>query len=522
MGALCEFCKGDHSSECQNNCPAWMSSVPFCWPKYAGAMFTDIFLMNANSGIVKKVFDSSFTQDLIGCNFYEIVNGNFFEIKKKIRSVNKRKNVVRISLGLKTEEHERLFTFQVLYSNPSDVVMLGFETESIEGLKESIEENVHKKTKLESELRKQREHQLLQIYYKTKAFDLFRWSSEEISKNMQQLAIDFEILGDFVEGETGAFNVLRRIQNEIDSTMKRLHERTQIYDLYSRTETFPISVNDLIERHLKLFCRKLPDHSEFMTDLQSSGLVDGAHPILIVSVIDDVVKNAVDAISDMEYGEIVIRTSDSDDGKWVYVFIENNGPVIPEELRGKLFDAFFTTKGRIGMTLHMLRNYVNAAGGDFQYVPLGAEWGSRFVVKLKRAREKKCQVIDLAVGTMKNEKVLVINRDERLLEAECRFLQRYGYNAIGANFIPDALKNLVENGPFDLVIIGANAFRSSDHIIFDLIYEKFPDLPIFVIAPINVIIELTRYDSEKKQIREFIERPYKLPLLLSKMKKLFS
>ena len=171
----------------KNDCPVWMSGIPFCWPKYAGAMFTDNFLMNASSGIVKKVFDSSFAQDLTGCNFYEIINGNFFKIKKKIKSVNKENNVIRISVGLKTDDHERIFTFQVLYSNPSDVVMLGFETESIEGLKESIEENVHKKTKLESELRKQRENQLLQIYYKTKAFDLFRWSNEEISKNMQAI-----------------------------------------------------------------------------------------------------------------------------------------------------------------------------------------------------------------------------------------------------------------------------------------------------------------------------------------------
>ena len=57
----------------------------------------------------------------------------------------------------------------------------------------------------------------------------------------------------------------------------------------------------------------------------------------------NLVTNAADAIHETgRSGEIVIRTRADGDG--VYVDVQDNGAGIPEEVRTRIFDAFFTTK----------------------------------------------------------------------------------------------------------------------------------------------------------------------------------
>jgi signal transduction histidine kinase len=54
----------------------------------------------------------------------------------------------------------------------------------------------------------------------------------------------------------------------------------------------------------------------------------------------NLIDNAIDAVG--EEGEITLRTRLA--GDWVEVEIEDNGPGIPEEIQGRVLDAFFTTK----------------------------------------------------------------------------------------------------------------------------------------------------------------------------------
>lgn len=58
----------------------------------------------------------------------------------------------------------------------------------------------------------------------------------------------------------------------------------------------------------------------------------------------NIIDNAAYALKDKPAGEgqILIRTERDDD--WISIRIEDNGPGIPEEIKGRLFDPFFTTK----------------------------------------------------------------------------------------------------------------------------------------------------------------------------------
>ena len=54
----------------------------------------------------------------------------------------------------------------------------------------------------------------------------------------------------------------------------------------------------------------------------------------------NILDNAADALEG--HGEITLRVRQ--EGEWVVVEIEDNGPGIPQEIQSKIFDPFFTTK----------------------------------------------------------------------------------------------------------------------------------------------------------------------------------
>jgi signal transduction histidine kinase len=77
-------------------------------------------------------------------------------------------------------------------------------------------------------------------------------------------------------------------------------------------------------------------------------------------------------------------------GKEVIVHVEDEGPGIPDELRQRVFDAFFSTKpGRFGgLGLTVSRRMAEAAGGSLLLMAESATPGAVFRLALPRARAK--------------------------------------------------------------------------------------------------------------------------------------
>jgi signal transduction histidine kinase/predicted CoA-binding protein len=79
----------------------------------------------------------------------------------------------------------------------------------------------------------------------------------------------------------------------------------------------------------------------------------------------NIIDNAIDAMHGQ--GELALRTRQ--EGPWVYVEIEDNGPGIPPEIQPKLFSPFFTTKSMgkgTGLGLNISYNTVKKHGGEIK------------------------------------------------------------------------------------------------------------------------------------------------------------
>lgn len=112
--------------------------------------------------------------------------------------------------------------------------------------------------------------------------------------------------------------------------------------------------------------------------------VDG---VQVEQVIVNILKNACEAINELprEQRRILIKI-DQDANLGIKLVIEDNGPGIPEPIRSRVFEAFFSTKEQgMGMGLSISRSIVEAHGGRLD-VQSAVDGGASFTISFPKNR----------------------------------------------------------------------------------------------------------------------------------------
>jgi signal transduction histidine kinase len=210
-------------------------------------------------------------------------------------------------------------------------------------------------------LNKTYQHQKLQ-----KAFDDLRISQETLIRSEK-----FRALGQM---SAGIAHDLRNLLNPLllytDHMRDSAGNRDEITQTLDRVDRILMRGLETVER-LRDFSRQSPDESEAVsTDLNamvregveiSKARLSGLELVLVlgtpslvvlrpadcVTAIVNLVLNAADAIQGK--GTITITTGSSDGGAWVEV--ADTGPGIPPEVKARILEPFFTTKGDAGTGL---------------------------------------------------------------------------------------------------------------------------------------------------------------------------
>lgn len=103
---------------------------------------------------------------------------------------------------------------------------------------------------------------------------------------------------------------------------------------------------------------------------------DGIHQVVL-----NLVTNALDAVP-RGTGRIIVRTRYHADAKEVVVNVMDNGPGVPAEVRGRIFNPFFSTKGQrgTGLGLAVAKKIVEEMGGRIE-LHSPPDGGAEFTVR---------------------------------------------------------------------------------------------------------------------------------------------
>lgn len=117
------------------------------------------------------------------------------------------------------------------------------------------------------------------------------------------------------------------------------------------------------EKNIQVELREADEHTEWLADEK-----------LITQVLVNLVKNAVEAITDTEPKKIRISISRQVDGK-VQVEVSNTGNLIPKEVLPHIFIPFFTTKDSgTGIGLSISRYIMRLHGGKLTHATSAEGW----------------------------------------------------------------------------------------------------------------------------------------------------
>ncbi len=175
-------------------------------------------------------------------------------------------------------------------------------------------------------------------------------------------------------------NALNDVSGEIEELSGIVNS---ILDVYRSNDqgVQAVDINDEIKKILKMLGRKFSGKgitisANFSPELPKV-LCHAGH---IKEILLNVIKNAQEALEKSAIKNIII-TSSYEDGN-VEMIIEDSGPGISDELRGKIFSPLHTTKRHgTGLGLNICRKLIGQYGGSME-IASGPSKGTRVLLKI--------------------------------------------------------------------------------------------------------------------------------------------
>lgn len=200
----------------------------------------------------------------------------------------------------------------------------------------------------------------------------------------------------------------------------------------------------------------------------------------IEQVVLNLVNNALDAVGDDGHVEVHVAKL----GERVVLEVSDDGPGIPQDVKDKLFEAFYTTKGQggTGLGLYLSRSFVEAHGGELSIPKTGPE-GTTFRVRLPAALEpKERESTPPALASVQGAprprtgrpRVLVVDDEPAVVRAMKRWLKRRA-DVTGTTDPHEALR-LLERERFELVLCDMNMPGMSGRELAEALRERDPAL----------------------------------------------
>ena len=262
-------------------------------------------------------------------------------------------------------------------------------------------------------------------------------------------------------------DLLREAQDAADLGA-RLTERLLAFGRRSILEPEIVNLNTLVVGLTDMLRRTLEERIDLSTVLDNQLWSARTDPSQVESAIINLAVNARDAMP--EGGRLIIETRNAEfseldlpegagltPGQYILLSVTDTGSGMPEGVRDRALEPFFTTKQAgqgTGLGLSMVYGFANQSGG---HVTIYSEEGSGTTVNIYLPRSDDEEATDQRIRSTfetlsgKGECILVVEDDDRVRHLTVRRLNALGYRVLEAENGPAALDVLKSDQKVDLV-----------------------------------------------------------------------
>lgn len=211
------------------------------------------------------------------------------------------------------------------------------------------------------------------------------------------------------------------------------------------------------------------------------------------------------------------------EGQYVVLIVKDTGVGMSEEIRGRIFDPFFSTKGDkgTGLGLSQVYGFMERSKGAikvFSEPGHGATFSLYFPVHTKNNTTSKPgnsqTPLDTVTGT---ETILVVDDEIALLELTKEILLQQGYQVLCADNASDAIE-LLGRHPVDLVLSDVIMPNMNGYQLARWIQQHHPHIHIQLISGFDN--EAVSSATDKLLNAQRLSKPVKAEQLLSRIRKL--
>src|SRR5262245_42777982 len=214
-------------------------------------------------------------------------------------------------------------------------------------------------------------------------------------------------------------------------------------------------------------------------DLRARAQVNG-RPAALTEMVTNLILNALDAMP--EGGALSIATGDEGDER-VVMTVADTGIGMPENVRKRIFEPFFSTKGEAGSGLGLAMTYsiVKRHGGEVR-VSSEPGRGTTFTMFLPVAT-KTAEPVARRVGPRPRRpaRVLLVDDEPQVLSALSELLQSAGHTVEAAPSGPAGLAAYAP-GRFDVVLSNLGMVGMNGWEFVERLRAVDPDVPVVFIT----------------------------------------
>jgi len=298
-------------------------------------------------------------------------------------------------------------------------------------------------------------------------------------------------------------------------TVRRLQEFTRV----RRDQTFDqVKVNQLVRSALHMAEPRFKESWEkdgveiaVNTDLNAVNSVRGDMAELREALIN-IIFNAVDSMP--QGGKLTVKAWQEDNQ--VVLSVSDTGVGIPDEIKPKIFDPFFSTKGPDGMGLGLSVTYgiITRHGGNID-VESTLGHGSTFYVRLPLGGEKmKNKSSPGSPSPTRKVNILLVDDDPEVSEVLELMLAQIGHEVTVVSQGQEAVA-LFEQGDYDLVITDLGMPDISGWEVAKAVKEKRPETPVVLITGWG--IQLDSEEMSRSGIEGVIAKPFSKQALVDQL-----